>query len=86
MQVGAIGANVFGAYVYNTNTVNRGSLNKVSKVPDDVLNRKIEQSKGSDSLTGETTNPLAKGETANFNEMLDMQFALASANATRIGI
>ena len=79
MQVGSIGANVFGAYVYNTNMVNGNSLGKISKVPDDALNSGVEQEVTvpyDKSLISDEVNPLSKGETYNLDDLVGQQFTM----------
>ncbi|MDD6492131.1 MAG: hypothetical protein PUG54_07910 [Firmicutes bacterium] len=79
MQVGALS---FRPYVYNTNTVSAKSLSKVSSIGDDLLASKTDYS----SLTDESLNenPLKKGQTANFVDILDMQMQIGRMNAARI--
>jgi hypothetical protein len=83
MQVGAIGSvSSLSAmpYIYNTNRVSSASLNKVSAIQGDTQSGKTDFS----GLTsGETTNPLKRGETSNFVDVLAMQFSMAQSNASR---
>ncbi len=83
MQVGAIGSvSSLSAmpYIYNTNKVSSASLNKVSAIQGDAQSGKTDFS----GLTsGETTNPLKRGETSNFVDVLAMQFSIAKSNASR---
>lgn len=71
----------FQPYIYNTNYLNRNSLNKVSAISDDLLSSKTDFSE----LTNEdlNENPLRKGETANFAEVIQMQFQTGQQNAAR---
>ena len=77
MQVGAVG---FSPYVYNTNSLSKSSMNKISSIPDDVNESKTDYS----SLTGETTNPLKKGETSNFMDVLDMQMQMSKMHQSQL--
>ena len=83
MQVGAISAAMPMPYVYNTNTINRASMNKISPIEDDLLEAKTDFS----GLTEEENiNPLAPGETKNFADVLEMQFQMGAQNAARLGL
>ena len=82
MTIGAIGAYNFQPYVYNTNTVSAASMNKLSKISEDVLDKKIDYSELTDE--SKNTNPLKKGQTLNFQSMLEMQMQRGQNNAARI--
>ena len=79
MQVGALG---FKPYIYNTNVMSGNSLSKVSSVETDLLASKTDYS----SLTDESLNenPLRRGQTANFVDILGMQMQMSRLNASRI--
>lgn len=79
MQVGALG---FKPYIYNTNAMSGNSLSKVSSVEKDLLASKTDYS----SLTDESLNenPLRRGQTANFVDILGMQMQMSRLNASRI--
>ena len=83
MQVGAVSMAMPMPYVYNTNTVNRASMNKINPIEDDLLEAKTDFS----GLTQEeNTNPLAIGETKDFATILDMQMQMSAQNASRLGL
>lgn len=82
MTIGALGAYGFQPYVYNTNTVSSASMNKLSKISDDVLEKKIDYSELADE--SKNVNPLKKGQTLDFQEMLQMQMQRGQNNAARI--
>ena len=83
MQVGAVSMAMPMPYIYNTNTVNRASMNKINPIEDDLLEAKTDFS----GLTqGENTNPLAIGETKDFATILDMQMQMGAQNASRLGL
>ena len=82
MTIGALGAYGFQPYVYNTNTVSAASMNKLSKISDDVLDKKIDYSELTDE--SKNVNPLKKGQTLNFQSMLEMQMQRGQNNAARI--
>ncbi len=82
MQVGAVSMAMPMPYVYNTNTVNRASMDKIKPIEDDVLASKTDFS----DLTQENTNPLAIGETKDFAGILEMQLQMGAQNAARLGL
>ena len=76
-----IGAISFQPYVYNVNAISPASMNRVSGISDDVLDKKTDYS----GLTeAENENPLKKGQTLNFQDMLAMQMQRGRNNAARI--
>lgn len=78
MQIGAIASL---PYVYNTNSVSSASLKSISSIGSDVTSEKIDYS----GLTsGETTNPLSKGESSNFMDVLAMQMNMGKINASLV--
>lgn len=79
---GAMSAVSFRPYVYNANTVNASSMNKLSRISDDVLDKKIDYSELTDESLNE--NPLKKGQTLNFQDMLAMQMSRGQNAAARI--
>ena len=80
MQIGAIGGMSYTPYIYNTNTVSSASLNKVSGISDDLLESKTDFS----ALSGETTNPIKKGQSLDFAGIIDMQMQMSRLNASRV--
>ena len=83
MQVGAVSMAMPMPYIYNTNTVNRASMNKVDKIEDDVLESKTDFS---GLAKEENINPLAQGETKDFAGILNMQMQEGAMNAARLGL
>lgn len=85
MQIGAIGsvsAMSYTPYIYNTNRLSSASLDKkVSPINNDTASSKTDFS---DLTTGETTNPLGRGQTSNFVDVLAMQFSMAQNNASKV--
>lgn len=79
---GAVNALSMRPYVYNTNTVSAASMNKLSRISDDVLDKKIDYSELADESLNE--NPLKKGQTLDFQGILDMQMRRGQNNAARI--
>ena len=82
MTIGALSAYGFQPYVYNTNTVSASSMNKLSKISDDVLDKKIDYSELADE--SKNVNPLKKGQTLDFQAMLEMQMQRGQNNAARV--
>ena len=82
MRIGALNTYNFQPYVYNTNTVSAASMNRLSKISDDVLDKKIDYSELTDE--SQNMNPLKKGQTLNFQSMLEMQMQRGQNNAARI--
>ena len=70
MMIGALSAYGAQAYVYNPNNVSSASMNKLSKISDDVLDKKIDYSELTDE--SRNVNPLKKGQTLDFQSMLEM--------------
>lgn len=82
MGIGAIGGLGYSPYIYNTNTVNSASLSRVKPVEDDVTKASTDYS----SLTDDSlnVNPLKRGESANFVDILESQMALSRQNQARL--
>ena len=83
MTIGALGAYNFQPYVYNTNSVSSASMNKLSRISDDVLDKKIDYS-GLAEEESQNINPLRRGQTLDFQSMLEMQMQRGQNNAARI--
>ena len=78
----AMSAVRFQPYVYNANTVSSASMNKLSRISDDVLDKKIDYSELADESLNE--NPLRKGQTLDFQGILDMQMRRGQNIAAKI--
>ncbi len=74
-----IGAVSFQPYVYNVNAVSPASMNKLSRISDNVLDKKTDYKE-----LAENENPLKKGQTLNFQDMLDMQMQRGRRAAARV--
>ena len=79
---GTMSAVQFRPYVYNANAVSAASMNRLSRISDDVLDKKIDYTELTDERLNE--NPLKKGQTLNFQDMLDMQMRRGQNIASRI--
>lgn len=83
MGISPIGMIGFQPYVYNVNQVNANSLSKIQKISGDVTKSRTDfNGLLEDEITN--LNPLHKGETLNFDDMLDMQFQIGKNNAERL--
>lgn len=60
-----IGAISFQPYVYNVNSISPASMNRLSRISDDVLDKKVDYSE-----LAENENPLQKGQTLDFQGFL----------------
>lgn len=80
--IGAVSFQTYRPYIYNTNTVSGNSLSKVRAIGDDLLASKTDFS----GMTEEeqNINPLRKGETANFADVIAMQMQMSRMNAHRV--
>lgn len=76
-----IGAISFQPYVYNVNAISPASMNRVSRISDNVLDKKTDYS---DLTKAENENPLKQGETLDFRGMLEMQMQRGRSNAARM--
>lgn len=76
-----IGAVAFQPYVYTVNSISPASMNRLSKISDDVLDKKIDYSELAEA---KNENPLKKGQTLDFQGMLEMQMNRGRNNASRI--
>ena len=70
-------------YIYNTNRVDRASMNKIKPIEDDLLESKTDFS---DLAKEENINPLGAGQTKDFATVLDMQMQSGFQNAARLGL
>ncbi len=79
MQIGALD---FKPYIYNTNYLSGSSLGKISAIPEDALSAGTDYSElYTDDLN---ENPLSRGETSHFADVLAMQFQMSRMNASRL--
>ena len=76
-----IGAISFQPYVYNVNAISPASMNRLSRISDDVLDKKTDYS---DLAKAVNENPLEPGQTLDFKSMLEMQMQRGRSNAARM--
>ena len=79
MRIGGIGS-FYPNFVYNTNAVSANSMNKLSKISDNVLDKKVDY----EANTEENQNPLRKGETKDFQGILAKQMQEGQNRAAAI--
>lgn len=75
-------SSIYPTYVYNPNMVSAGSLNKLSRISDNVLDKKTDYSKA--AAEAENQNPLKKGETIDFEGILAKQMQQGQNRAAKI--
>lgn len=80
MQIGALS---FQPYIYNTNTLSRASLSRISGIQEeDLTSSKTDYSSLTDMSLNE--NPLNPGETLNFDDILEEQMQMSRMNQSRV--
>ena len=80
MRIDAIG---YQPYVYRVNRLGSASLSRVNAIGSDLLMSKTDFS-GLTGGGGSSPNPLRRGETASFAEVLAMQMQMGRRNADRL--
>ncbi|MCM1263210.1 MAG: hypothetical protein NC313_10860 [Butyrivibrio sp.] len=81
MRIGGL-SSVYPTYVYNPVTVSSKSMNKLSRISDDVLDKKVDYS-GVEAKK-ENENPLKKGQTIDFEGMLAKQMQEGRNRAAKV--
>lgn len=86
MGIGGVGSaygmsGIYPSYVYNPNTVSAKSMDKLSRISDDVLDKKTEYN---NSDVEENQNPLKKGQTIDFEGIVAKQMQQGQNRAARI--
>lgn len=76
-----IGAISFQPYVYNVNAISPASMNRLSRISDNVLDKKTDYS---DLAKAVNENSLKPGQTLDFKGMLEMQMQRGRGAAERI--
>lgn len=79
MRIGSLG---FSPFIYNTNMLSASSLSKVSPIGDDLTMAKTDYSALTDASLN--VNPLGKGESVSFFDILGMQMQMSRMNASRV--
>lgn len=81
MRIGAVGFQTFQPYIYNTNTLSGSSMSRIKPIGDDLL---ASGTDFSDMTEEENLNPLRKGETLNFADVIAMQMQMGRMNADKV--
>lgn len=82
MRIGAIGSfQMYQPYIYNTNTVSAKSMEAIGRVENDVTKSHIEPAA---PYAQEVENPIPRGQSLNFVDILNSQMQMGMQNATRI--
>lgn len=81
MRIGGL-SSVYPTYVYNPSVVSSKSMNKLSRISDDVLDKKVDYS-GVEAKE-ENQNPLKKGQTIDFEGMLAKQMQQGRNRAAKV--
>lgn len=79
MRIGAI---AYQPYVYNTNTVSAKSLNRIGAIPNDATAGRTDFEELVNDQ--ENINPLGKGESANFMDILSSQMAMSRTRSAML--
>lgn len=86
MGIGGIGSaygmgSIYPSYVYNPNTVSAKSMDKLSKISDDVLDKKVDYS---EMAAEENQNPLKRGQTIDFEGIVAKQMQQGQNRAAKL--
>ena len=73
MGIGAVSA--YRPYIYNTNTLSADSLNPIGRIEDEDLTKNRIDTEDLQKASVETLNPLSRGESKDYQGMLDSQMA-----------
>ena len=76
MNISAVG---MVPYYYNTNNVNSNSLNKIAAIDNDTNKNRVDYTGLVNEESNETINPLARGESKNFADILASQMAMSNS-------
>lgn len=80
MRIGGVGMS---PYIYNTNMVSSLSMNPISAIPDDATAQQIDYTDLlSDEL--ENINPLKKGQSGNFMDILMSQMSMSQYHQAKV--
>ncbi len=80
MRIGAVGMS---PYIYNTNMLSSLSMNRISAIPDDVTSQQLDYTDlVSDDF--ENINPLSKGQSGNFMDILMSQMSMSRYHQAKV--
>ncbi len=80
MRIGGVGMT---PYIYNTNMVSSLSMNRISAIPDDATARQVDYT-GLLSDELENINPLKKGQSSNFMDILMSQMSMSQYHQAKV--
>lgn len=76
--IGNIGIISYNPYIYNSNSISSASLNRVNRISDDATDGGVDATSIMANSTVENINPLKKGETPNFSDILLNQMSMTA--------
>lgn len=82
--VGAVGSMAYDPYIYNTRQVSSASLNKIGRISDDATDGGVDFSATKKVDEQANINPLKKGETANFADVLMSQMNMSQIRQSQL--
>ena len=82
--VGAVGSMAYDPYIYNTRQVSAASLNKIGRISDDATDGGVDFSAVEKVEEQANVNPLKKGETANFADVLRSQMNMSRVHQSQL--
>lgn len=82
MRIEAVGFQTYQPYIYNTNTLSGNSMSRVKPIGDDLLASRTDFSGMAEEE--QNLNPLRKGETLNFADVIAMQMQMGRMNADKV--
>jgi len=82
MTISGVG---FAPYLYNANNISVNSMNRIAPISDDVSRSKVDYS-GLISGDSEVQNPLRRGESSNFADILASQMALGASQRDKLSV
>ncbi|MBO4900086.1 MAG: hypothetical protein J5509_07325 [Lachnospiraceae bacterium] len=82
--VGAIGSVAYDPYIYNTRQISSASLDAVDRISDDATKGGVDFSGVNKAEEQVNVNPLKKGETANFADVLLSQMTMSQLHQSQL--
>ncbi|MBQ9333764.1 MAG: hypothetical protein IJS12_05470 [Lachnospiraceae bacterium] len=82
--VGAVGSSAYNPYIYNTRQISSASLDKVGRISDDATEGGVDFSSVNKVDEQANINPLKKGETANFADILMSQMNMSQIHQSQL--
>ncbi len=82
--VGAVGSLAYDPYIYNTRQVSSASLNRIGRISDDATDGGVDFSAVEKVEEQVNLNPLKRGETANFADVLMSQMNLSQIRQSQL--